>query len=128
MRPGSSLYKLVLGQDRTTFRVCIPTHGYYGIFTQHGLDEFSGRLERDGKVVEPNHESKEASGYQRWPIPVQPSLFARPSTWATTWGWAWSPKASKRLNNSLSCNPITVPKDRAISSIALCRLKNLPLC
>ena len=55
MRPGSSLYKLVLGQDRTTFRVCIPTHGYYGIFTQHGLDEFSGRLERDGKVVEPGH-------------------------------------------------------------------------
>lgn len=55
MRPGSSLYKLVLGDDRTTFRVAIPAHGNYALFTQHGLDEFSGRLEREGKTLAPDH-------------------------------------------------------------------------
>jgi G3E family GTPase len=55
LRPGSTLYKLVLGDDQTTFRVSIPAHGNYALFTQHGLSEFSGRLERDGKRVEPEH-------------------------------------------------------------------------
>ena len=55
LRPGSALYKLVLGEDRTTFRVTIPTHGNYALFTQHGLEEFSGALRRDGKTIEPEH-------------------------------------------------------------------------
>ena len=55
LRPGRKLYKLVLGADTSTFRVQIPTHGHYALFTQHGLEEFSGRLEKGGQRIEPGH-------------------------------------------------------------------------
>ncbi|MFM8357887.1 MAG: GTP-binding protein, partial [Verrucomicrobiota bacterium] len=55
LRPGRTLYKLVLGPDRSEFTVPIPEHGNYALFTQHGLDEFSGQLLRDGRVIEPGH-------------------------------------------------------------------------
>ncbi len=55
LRPGKRLSKLVLGPDRSTYRVSILEAGAYALFTQHGLDEFSGRLERSGKRVEPEH-------------------------------------------------------------------------
>jgi len=49
------MHKLVLGEDRTTFKVNIPAHGNYALFTQHGLGEFAGRLESNGHPVEPEH-------------------------------------------------------------------------
>ncbi|MBN8246399.1 MAG: GTP-binding protein [Verrucomicrobia bacterium] len=54
MRMGV-MHKLVLGEDRTSFRVHIPAHGNYALFTQHGLGEFSGRLEANGHPVAPEH-------------------------------------------------------------------------
>jgi len=54
MRPGV-MHKLVLGEDRTAFKISIPAHGNYALFTQHGLGEFSGRLERDGRTISPEH-------------------------------------------------------------------------
>ena len=56
LKPGKKLFKLVVGEDGGRYRVTIPEHGNYALFTQHGLDEFSGRLERDGKAIEPAHE------------------------------------------------------------------------
>ncbi|HTH47105.1 MAG TPA: GTP-binding protein [Candidatus Limnocylindria bacterium] len=56
LKPGKKLFKLVLGEDGGRYQVTIPEHGNYALFTQHGLDEFSGRLERDGKAIEPAHE------------------------------------------------------------------------
>jgi len=38
------------------------------------------------------------------------------------------PRASKRGNSSPSCNPITVPKDKAITSADLCLPRNSPPC
>jgi len=55
LRPGKKLYKLVLSPDTSTYRIHIPAAGPYALFTQHGLDEFSGRLERSGHRVEPEH-------------------------------------------------------------------------
>jgi G3E family GTPase len=55
IKPGRSAHKLLLGPDRSEFRVAIPAHGHYALFTQHGLDEFDGALLRDGKVLEPDH-------------------------------------------------------------------------
>jgi G3E family GTPase len=55
IKPGRTLYKLVLGDDGLTVRVQIPEHGNYALFTQHGLDEFKGRLERAGQAIEPEH-------------------------------------------------------------------------
>ncbi|HAB16468.1 MAG TPA: GTP-binding protein [Verrucomicrobiota bacterium] len=55
LRPAAKLYKLVLGQDAASYRIHIPATGHYALFTQHGLDEFSGRIERDGKRLEPEH-------------------------------------------------------------------------
>ncbi|MCW5559476.1 MAG: GTP-binding protein, partial [Verrucomicrobiae bacterium] len=49
------MHKLVLGEDRTAFKISIPAHGNYALFTQHGLGEFSGRLERDGRTIPPDH-------------------------------------------------------------------------
>jgi G3E family GTPase len=55
IKPGKTLHKLILGEDGLTATVRIAAHGDYALFTQHGLDEFQGRLERDGKRIEPNH-------------------------------------------------------------------------
>jgi G3E family GTPase len=55
LTPGKRLYKLVLGEDTTSFKVAIPKHGHYALFTQHGLDEFSGHLVKVGKTIEPEH-------------------------------------------------------------------------
>jgi G3E family GTPase len=55
IKPGKTLYKLILGEDGITATLRIPAHGNYALFTQHGLDEFKGRIERDGKTVEPTH-------------------------------------------------------------------------
>jgi G3E family GTPase len=55
LRSGKKLYKLVLGEDTSSYRITIPLAGDYALFTQHGLDEFSGRLEHQGKKVEPEH-------------------------------------------------------------------------
>ena len=55
LRPGKRLSKLVLGPDRSTYRISILEPGAFALFTQHGLDEFSGRLERAGQRVEPEH-------------------------------------------------------------------------
>ncbi|MBN9691671.1 MAG: GTP-binding protein [Verrucomicrobia bacterium] len=55
LRPGKRVSKLVLGPDRSSYRISILEPGAYGLFTQHGLDEFSGRLERSGKRIEPEH-------------------------------------------------------------------------
>ncbi len=55
LKPGKKFYKIMIGEEGATFRVSIPVHGNYALFTQHGLDEFSGRLEKAGKTVEPSH-------------------------------------------------------------------------
>ena len=55
LKPGKKFYKLLIGEDGATFRVTVPAHGNYALFTQHGLAEFSGRLETGGKTVEPSH-------------------------------------------------------------------------
>ena len=55
IKPGKTLHKLILGEEGLTATVRIPAHGDYALFTQHGLDEFKGRLERDGKPIEPSH-------------------------------------------------------------------------
>ncbi|MEI6356012.1 MAG: GTP-binding protein, partial [Verrucomicrobiota bacterium] len=47
---------LVMGEDGGSYRVTIPAHGDYALFTQHGLAEFSGRLEKAGKTIKPEHE------------------------------------------------------------------------
>jgi G3E family GTPase len=46
---------LVLGADTTDFRISIPAHGNYALFTQHGLDEFEGALLKGGVKIEPGH-------------------------------------------------------------------------
>ncbi|MBX3734890.1 MAG: GTP-binding protein [Verrucomicrobiae bacterium] len=53
--PGPHLHKLVLGDDRSSFRIPIRSPGHFALITQHGLPEFSGRLERDGQALEPEH-------------------------------------------------------------------------
>jgi G3E family GTPase len=58
IKPGKTLYKLILGEDGITATLRIPAHGNYALFTQHGLDEFKGRIERDGKPVAGRRESK----------------------------------------------------------------------
>ena len=55
LKPGRKVYKLVLGSETSRFRVTIPEPGAYALFTQHGLDEFNGRLESQGHRVEPGH-------------------------------------------------------------------------
>jgi G3E family GTPase len=55
IKPGKTLHKLILGEDGITATLRIPAHGNYALFTQHGLGEFHGRIERDGKTVEPTH-------------------------------------------------------------------------
>ena len=55
LKPGKKLYKLMLSEDTTRFKVTIPTHGNYALFTQHGLAEFSGKLLKDGQEITPNH-------------------------------------------------------------------------
>ncbi len=55
IKPGKKLYKLFLGQDGTRFRVTIPAHGHYALFTQHGLSEFGGKLLKGTTEVEPAH-------------------------------------------------------------------------
>ena len=55
IKPGRTLHKLVLGSDTTDFRVSIPAHGNYALFTQHGLDEFEGVLLKGGVRIEPGH-------------------------------------------------------------------------
>jgi len=55
IKPGRILHKLILGEDGLTATVRIPAHGNYALFTQHGLDEFKGRIEKDGKAIEPGH-------------------------------------------------------------------------
>ncbi|HTI71024.1 MAG TPA: CobW family GTP-binding protein [Candidatus Limnocylindria bacterium] len=52
---GKRLNRLVLGGDESRFRIVVPEHGHYALFTQHGLGEFSGRWEHDGKSIEPEH-------------------------------------------------------------------------
>ena len=56
LKPGKKLHKLVIGEDGGSYRVTIPAHGDYALFTQHGLAEFSGRLEKAGKTIKPEHE------------------------------------------------------------------------
>ncbi len=55
LKPGKKFYKLMIGEDGASFRVTIPAHGNYALFTQHGLQEFSGRLEKAGETIEPSH-------------------------------------------------------------------------
>ena len=55
LKPGKKFYKVMIGEDGATFRVTIPAHGNYALFTQHGLEEFSGRLAKEGKTIEPSH-------------------------------------------------------------------------
>jgi len=55
LKPGRKVYKLVLGSETSRFRITIPEPGAYALFTQHGLDEFNGRLESQGHRVEPGH-------------------------------------------------------------------------
>ena len=55
LKPGRKVYKLVLGTETSRFKVAIPEAGAYALFTQHGLDEFNGRLEAHGHRVEAGH-------------------------------------------------------------------------
>lgn len=55
IKPGRKFYKLMLGQDTTRLRVSIPEHGNYALFTQHGMDEFSGKLMKGAETIEPSH-------------------------------------------------------------------------
>jgi G3E family GTPase len=55
IKPGKKFYKVVFGEDTTTIRVSIPVAGHYALFTQHGMDEFSAKLRRAGKPIEPGH-------------------------------------------------------------------------
>lgn len=55
LKPGKKFYKVMIGEEGATFRLTIPAHGNYALFTQHGLEEFSGRLAKEGKTIEPSH-------------------------------------------------------------------------
>ncbi len=55
LKVGNFLHKLVLGPVTSEYRIQIPTHGNYALFTQHGLDEFEGALLRNGSVIQPDH-------------------------------------------------------------------------
>ncbi len=55
IKPGKTLYKLMLGEDGANIRVQIPAHGHYALFTQHGLGEFNGKLLKGDSVIEPDH-------------------------------------------------------------------------
>ena len=55
IKPGKKLHRLVLGDVDSRFRINIPQHGHYALFTQHGLHEFDGRIEKSGKRIEPEH-------------------------------------------------------------------------
>ena len=55
LKPGRKVYKLVLGTETSRFKVSIPEDGAYALFTQHGLDEFNGRLEAHGHRIEAGH-------------------------------------------------------------------------
>ncbi len=55
VRVGNTLHKLVVGQDTSEYRIHVPAHGHYALFTQHGLAEFDGALLRDGRKIEPEH-------------------------------------------------------------------------
>jgi G3E family GTPase len=55
LKPGKTLYKLMLGEDATSVRVQIPAHGNYALFTQHGLGEFNGQLLKGDVAIEPEH-------------------------------------------------------------------------
>ncbi len=55
IKPGRTLHKLILGSDTSDFRVQIPAHGNYALFTQHGLDEFEGALLKGGEEIEADH-------------------------------------------------------------------------
>jgi G3E family GTPase len=55
LRPGQKLYRLVLGADISRYKINVPEHGHYALFTEHGLGEFSGRIEHAGHAVEPEH-------------------------------------------------------------------------
>ena len=55
IKAGKKLHRLVLGGDESRFRVNIAQHGHYALFTQHGLHEFEGRIEKSGKRIEPEH-------------------------------------------------------------------------
>ena len=55
VRVGNTLHKLVLGQDTSEYRIHVPAHGNYALFTQHGLGEFDGALLKDGRKIEPGH-------------------------------------------------------------------------
>jgi G3E family GTPase len=52
--PGRRLHELDLAKGGTRFAIDVPRDGRYAVFTQHHPDEFSARLERDGRVVEPH--------------------------------------------------------------------------
>jgi hypothetical protein len=55
IRIGPSLQKLVLGPVTSEYRIRIPAHGNYALFTQHGLAEFDGTLVKDGQPIAPVH-------------------------------------------------------------------------
>ncbi len=56
IKPGKKPHKLMLGTDRSEFRIAIPEHGNYALFTQHAIAEFEGALLVGGKKLEPVHE------------------------------------------------------------------------
>ena len=55
MRPGRVLHKLVLDETGGSYRVLIPAHGHYALFTQPSLAEYHGSLSFGGQPVPPAH-------------------------------------------------------------------------
>ncbi len=64
VRPGRSVKRLHLAeQGQTRFPLEIGAKGDYGVFTEHGPEEFQLRLLRDGVVVEPRRSQSHAEGH-----------------------------------------------------------------
>ncbi len=61
--PREVLYKIVLEDDTTTFRVPVAHAGAFAMFTQHLPEEFDLVLKTAGKVVDPMHGQEHAPGH-----------------------------------------------------------------
>ncbi|NJM08510.1 GTP-binding protein [Candidatus Gracilibacteria bacterium] len=65
--PGATLYRLNLWQTPLHFTLDVPQSGVYGVFTEHGPDEFNLRLQANGAPLQaelahtykPDHEHDE---------------------------------------------------------------------
>lgn len=53
IKPGFHLYEINLRQEVQTYQIVAPRTGFYVLFSQHGLDEFNGKITQNGLDIEP---------------------------------------------------------------------------